>query len=31
VVPPIVRLLTAPASSVSMSEVVMPVSELSWR
>ena len=29
VVPPIVRLLTAPTSSVSMSEVVMPVSELS--
>jgi len=29
VVPPIVRLLTAPASSVSMSEVVMPVRELS--
>ena len=29
VVPPVVRLLTAPGSSVSMSEVVMPVSELS--
>jgi len=29
VVPPIVRLLTAPTSSVSMSEVVMPFSELS--
>ena len=29
VVPPIVRLLTAPTSSVSMSEVVMPVSDLS--
>jgi len=29
VVPPIVRLLTAPSASVSMSEVVMPVSELS--
>ena len=29
VVPPIVRLLTAPTSSVSMSEVVMPIRELS--
>ena len=29
VVPPIVRLLTAPTSSVSMSEVVMPSSEFS--
>ena len=29
VVPPIVRLLTAPGTSVSMSEVVMPVRELS--
>ena len=29
VVPPIVKLLTAPSASVSMSEVVMPIRELS--
>ena len=31
VVPPIIRVLTPQVSSATISEVVMPVSELSWR